>query len=257
MMPTPEGCEDRRTGRVDAGALDDRRGVVDDGVDPGYLLQDRQADADQQRRLHGRGLEVAPPARIGSGAPGDLVDLVVDRLFAGRADPQQGGFGSRGVALHHQPARTARQTGDADRQYQGRYCAEAEHPAPALVDIREGESHQVGDQDPDRHRKLEEGHQTAAHVGRGDLADVDRRDRGGDTDTDTDDHPRRDQDESVGREGGDDCPDDEDRGRDQDKAAAPVPVGAETGKPGAGDRSDGYRSDHHARLEADRDRTPA
>jgi hypothetical protein len=32
----------------DKPALKDRRGIVDDGVDAGHLLQDRQADADDQ-----------------------------------------------------------------------------------------------------------------------------------------------------------------------------------------------------------------
>ena len=46
-----------------------------------------------------------------------------------------------------------------------RYAAKSEHPAPALAGI-EGEANQVGNEDPDRHRQLEEADQPAAALRR-------------------------------------------------------------------------------------------
>jgi hypothetical protein len=49
---------------------------------------------------------------------------------------------------------------DAEGERQRRHDAETEHPAAAFAGV-EGEADQVGDEDPDRHRQLEEADQPA------------------------------------------------------------------------------------------------
>ena len=129
----PDRGEDRPRRGVDAGELDDRRRVVDDRVDAGHLLQDRQPDADHQRRF-------APSACSSSlQAPGfsstlslissssrSIVSGSSTRIFASVARA------CVVVADHHQPARALRHPQHPDGERQRRQRAEAEHPAPAF-----------------------------------------------------------------------------------------------------------------------------
>jgi hypothetical protein len=92
------------------------------------------------------------------------------------------------VAAHHQPARALRHPQHAEAERQRRHAAEAEHPAPAF-DVVEGEPDQVGDEDADRHRQLEEADQAPATLRRRHLGDVDRGGGGGEADRDADHDP--------------------------------------------------------------------
>ena len=56
--------EDRAGGGIDPGEFNDRRRVVDDRVDAGHLLQDRQSDPDHQRRFDHGLPQLAPAAGL-------------------------------------------------------------------------------------------------------------------------------------------------------------------------------------------------
>ena len=62
----PDRGDDRPGAGVDPGELDDRRRVVDHRVYPGDLLQDRQPDADHQRRLDHRLEQLVPAPGLSS-----------------------------------------------------------------------------------------------------------------------------------------------------------------------------------------------
>ena len=86
IIADAERGEDRRGVGVDAGVLDDRRRVVDDRVDAGDLLEDGEADADEERGLASRGGAGRGSCPSPRRSPPDLVELLVDRLLGSRAD---------------------------------------------------------------------------------------------------------------------------------------------------------------------------
>jgi hypothetical protein len=96
----PDRGEDRAGRGVDAGEFDDRRRVVDDRVDPGHLLQDRQADADHERCFHHRLQQLTPGVRLLVEAVLDLLQLAVDRVRIVDADLGQRRPRGEVVAAH-------------------------------------------------------------------------------------------------------------------------------------------------------------
>ena len=190
--PDPDRRQNRSGRGVDAGEFDDRRRVVDDRVDAGDLLQDRQADPDQERRFDDRLQQLAPGTGLVVDALLDFLDLALDQVRVVDADLRQRRPRRVVVAVHHQPARALRHPPHAEGERQRRHAAEAEHPAPAFAGV-EAEPDQVGDEDPDRHRQLEEADQAAAALGRRHLGDVDGGSGGGEPDRDADHDPGDDQ----------------------------------------------------------------
>ncbi len=245
----PDRGQDRPGRGVDAGEFDDRRRVVDDRVDPGHLLQDRQPDADEQSRFDHRLQQLAPGPGLVVEALLDLLQLEVDRVRIVDPDLRQHRPRREVVAAHHQPARALRHPQHPEGQGQRRHAAEPEHPAPVLA-VVEGEPDQVGDEDADRHRQLEEADQAAAALRRRHLGDVDGGGGGGEPDRDADHHPGDDQHLDPRRGGAAQRADDEDRRRDQDHQPPPVGVGRRPGDRGPADRPDRDRGDHHPLGEA-------
>ncbi|HEX2706729.1 MAG TPA: hypothetical protein VHM66_01815 [Solirubrobacterales bacterium] len=164
--------QDRAGRGVDAGDFDDRRRAVDDGVDAGHLLQDREPDPDEQRRFHHRLQQLAPGPRLVVEALLDLFQLDVDRVGVVDTDLRQRRPRREVVAGHHQPARALRHPQHPEAERQRRHTAEAQHPTPALA-VVECEADQIGDEDPDRDRQLEEADQAPAALRRRHLGDVD------------------------------------------------------------------------------------
>ena len=179
----------------------------------------------------------------------DLLQLAVDRVRVVDADLRQHRAGRVVVAVHHQPARALRHPPHPEGERQRRHAAEPEHPAPAFDPV-EGEPDQVGDEDPDRHRQLEEADQAAAALRRRHLGDVDRGGGGGEPDRDADHHAGDDEDAEPGRGGARQRADDEDDGGEQDHQAAAVGVGGGPGDRGTADRADRHRGDDQALGEA-------
>jgi hypothetical protein len=153
------------------------------------------------------------------------------------------------VAAHHQPARALRHPPHAEGERQCRQAAEAQHPAPAF-DVVEGEPDQVGGEDADRHRELEEADQAPAALRRRDLGDVDGGGSRGEADCDADHDPGYDQHLGAGGRRAGQGARDEDEGCQQDHQAAAVAVGRGPGKSGAGDGSDRHRGDDQTLGEA-------
>jgi hypothetical protein len=205
--------------------------------------------AHHPRRFHHRLEQLAPGARLLVDALLYLLQLAVDRVGVVDPDLRQRRPGGEVVAGHHQPARALRHPQHPDRQRQRRHDAEAEHPAPAF-DAVEGEPDQVGDEDADRHRQLEEADQAPAALRRRHLGDVDRGGGRGEPDSNADhdagDHQHLDPRRRRARQG---AGDEDDRG-EQDHHAAPVAVGGRAGEGGAGDGADRHRGDDQALGEA-------
>ena len=114
----------------------------------------------------------------------------------------------------------------------------------------EGEPDQVGDEDADRHRQLEEADQAAAALRRRHLGDVDGRGGRGEADRDADHDAGDDQHLDPGRGGAGEGADDEDAGGEQDHQPPAVGVGGRPGERGAGDGADRDRGDDQALGEA-------
>jgi hypothetical protein len=116
--------------------------------------------------------------------------------------------------------------------------------------VVEGEPDQVGGEDADRHRELEEADQAAAALRRRDLGDVDggggrgEPDRG--ADHDAGDHQQLDPLRGGAGEGAGD----EHDGGDQDRHPPPIAVGGRPGDGGAGDGADRDRGDDQPLGEA-------
>jgi hypothetical protein len=241
--------EDRPGRGVDAGEFDDRRRVVDDRVDPGHLLQDRQPDADHQRRFDHRLQQLAPGAGLVVDALFDLLDLAIDRVRVVDADLRQRRPGGEVVAGHHQPARALRHPQHAEGERQRRYHAEAEHPAPAF-DAVEGEADQVGDEDADRDRQLEEADQAATTLRRRHLGDVDGGGGRGEADRNADHDAGDDQDLDARCGGAGQGTDNEDGRGEQDHQPPAVAVGGGPGEGCAADGPDRHRGHDQALSEA-------
>ena len=86
--------------------------------------------------------------------------------------------------------------------------------------------------------------------GGGDLGDVDRGDRGGDTDRDTDDEARDEERVFLRRQPRGDGADDEDDRRGDDQALAAELVAVLAGEPGTRDRAERHRTDDGAGRES-------
>ena len=114
----------------------------------------------------------------------------------------------------------------------------------------EGKPDQVGDEDADRHRQLEEADEAAAALRRRHLGDVDGGRGRGEADRDADHDAGDDEHLDAGRRGAGQGADDEDRGGEQDHQPPPVAVGGRPGERGAGHGADRHRGDDQALGEA-------
>ena len=114
----------------------------------------------------------------------------------------------------------------------------------------EGEADEVGDEDADRHRQLEEADQPTTALRWRHLGDVDGGGGGGEADRHADHDTGDDQHLDAGRCGAGQGADDEHRGGEQDHQPPPVAVGCWPGERGPGHGADRHRRDHQALRKA-------
>ena len=193
--------------------------------------------------------QVLPGARLRDDALADLLELAIDRGVVADADLLQRGAGLVVAADHDEPARALRHPQHPDPERQRRDRAESQHPAPSLARL-EDQADDVGEDDSDRHRELEERDEPAALLRRRDLGDVDRGGRGGEADRDADEDAGDDEHRLAAGGGADDRADREDDGGDEDHQPAAVRVRQAAGEHRADDGAEGHRGDDQPGLEA-------
>jgi len=168
--PIPARGKDRSGGGRNSGGLDDHGCVVNDCVDAHDLLEDREANADDQRGPQ-RWLEQIGEAAFFLGRASRPCSISkkfpVDIRCA--SNPRERRTSAFGVA------RFAAATGGfpAGRAFpapkiQGREQCKCKHPTPAL-DLCKRVIHNVGEQDANGDRKLKQGDLPAPRVRRRNL----------------------------------------------------------------------------------------
>ena len=162
-----------------AGLREDRRQVVEDRVDAGDLLEERQAERDQHDEADAPVEQAAQAARHVlrcEALRGSAAELSC--ACCGAADARQHVQRLLVAALHQQPARAFRNERQQQQIQQRRKHLHAEHPAPVV--LAHAEQEVVGEErrrDADHDHELVERHEPAAPPRGRDLRDVDRRDQ--------------------------------------------------------------------------------
>ena len=174
--PMPAVREDGRRVRGEAGLLEDVWRIVDHRIDAGDLLEDREPDADDERR---------PGVwRSEQGAKRHLALLGTDVALQTRhlgIDGRRAAQRPQRVArllptpLCHQPARALRQHCHAEAEKHAGHRPETEHPAPRARDVGHREVDEIGGQDAARDTKLVQRHDHAALVRRRCFRKIERR----------------------------------------------------------------------------------
>ena len=184
--------------------VEDLVGVVDDGVDPGDLLEHGEADADHERLAHRLAEHLAPARLLGLRVQVAL-DLV-ERLFGAAAASHLGERGDRVLAPsgpHEPPRGLGHRHHDEDEQ-EARDDRPAEHESPVARAAQEVVD-EVRDEDADGDGQLVGGDVAASGLLRGHLRGVQRGRHRGDADAEPDDEPTDHQHRGAGgqrRDGG-------------------------------------------------------
>ena len=179
-----DGLQERTVGRG-AEILEHQRRVIEHRVDADELLEHRQQDPDEEdlaavaherpRLLDQRGADTGKR----------LMGFVLMR------QPKKQ-FDRVVVAVaHDEPARAVRRAEEQQKEQERRQGFGRQHPAPAgdqypmVVALeRDGPVDEIDDGDAGYDGDLLEHHEPAAHMGRGDFGDIERRQHGSDAHTD-------------------------------------------------------------------------